>query len=58
MALVLFCWATNQSFFKDVTNSDIRRSFLDQKEDLVEDLLTFSMSNGTEEPIEDNKWLF
>lgn len=58
MALVLFCWSTTQSFFKEITNSDIRRSFLDQKEDLVEELLTFSMTNGFEEPSEDNSWLF
>ena len=31
MCCVLFGWMTNQTYFKELTNVDIRRMFLEQK---------------------------
>ena len=42
MCLVLFSWLIRQSYFKDLTNSDIRERFLKDKEAMIEaDLLPF-----------------
>jgi hypothetical protein len=49
MCLVLFAWATNQSFFKDLTDSDFRSKLLEEREKLIDDnLIQFIVSDGRE----------
>ncbi len=58
MSLVLFSWATNQSFFKEITNSDLRKSFFDSQEEMVEEIYSFAgITTGSEEETADNSWL-
>jgi hypothetical protein len=58
MALLLFSWATNESFFKEITNSDLRRSFLENKENIEEEIYSFAgITDGTESEYTDNSWL-
>jgi phage terminase large subunit-like protein len=57
MSLVLFSWATNQSFFKEITNSDLRKSFFVLQEEFVEEVYSFAgITTGSEETA-DNSWL-
>ena len=42
MCCVLFAWATNQTFFKDLTNTDFRQKLLEDREKLIfDDVLPF-----------------
>lgn len=42
MCLVLFAWATNQTFFKDLTDTDFRKKLLEDREKLLtDDILPF-----------------
>lgn len=42
MSLLLFSWATTQPFFKEITNSDLRKAILEEREDEFEELYTFA----------------
>jgi hypothetical protein len=37
MCIVLFAWATNQTFFKDLTNTDFRQKLLEDRERMIND---------------------
>lgn len=37
MCVVLFAWATNQTFFKDLTDTDFRKKLLEDREKLISD---------------------
>ena len=36
MCLVLFAWLTDQTYFKELTNMDIRKKLWDEKQNLVD----------------------
>ena len=50
MCLVLFAWATNQTFFKDLTDTDFRKKLLEDREKLlIDDILPFGfIDDGSE----------
>ena len=50
MCLVLFAWATNQTFFKDLTDTDFRKKLLEDREKLItDDILPFGfVDDGSE----------
>lgn len=56
MSLVLFSWAVNQPFFKDITNSDLRLSLMEESQE--GEVLSFWVSDGKESENSDNSWLF
>lgn len=57
MSLVLFSWAVNQSFFKDITNSDLRLSLMEEENE--QEVFSFAgISNGKEIVESDISWLF
>lgn len=59
MALVLFSWASTQSFFKEITNSDLRASFFESQEESFEEIYSFAgITDGSEKDTQDNSWLF
>ena len=59
MALLLFSWATRESFFKEITNSDLRRSFLEKQEHSQDEIYSFAgITDGSETETEDISWLF
>lgn len=37
MCIVLFAWATNQNFFKDLTDTDFRKKLLEDREKMIND---------------------
>jgi hypothetical protein len=46
MCLVLFAWLSNQEYFKELTNIDIRKQLHDSNEQaLEEDILPFGFMN-------------
>ena len=51
MCLVMFAWASNQEYFKELTNIDIRRNLLDANAKALEDeVLPFGIvDNGSEQ---------
>lgn len=51
MCMVLFAWATQQQFFKELTNTDFRRRLMEEKERMIkDDMLPFGlMDDGREE---------
>ena len=53
MCCVLFAWMTNQTYFKELTNVDIReRMFLEQQDQLEQDMAPFGfMDNGIDDPL-------
>ncbi len=53
MCCVLFSWMTNQTYFKELTNVDIReRMFLEQQDQLEQDMAPFGfMDNGIDDPL-------
>ena len=53
MCCVLFGWMTNQTYFKELTNVDIReRMFLEQQDQLEQDMAPFGfMDNGIDDPL-------
>ena len=56
MCCVLFGWMTNQTYFKELTNVDIReRMFLEQQDQLEQDMAPFGfMDNGIDDPMGEN----
>ena len=56
MCCVLFAWMTNQTYFKELTNVDIReRMFLEQQDQLEQDMAPFGfMDNGIDDPMGEN----
>lgn len=57
MSLVLFSWAVNQPFFKDITNSDLRLSLMDNPDE--HEIFSFAgISDGKEQVNSDISWLF
>jgi|TARA_R110002073_G_scaffold1678_10_gene11836 hypothetical protein len=59
MTLVLFSWLTNQEYFKEMTDIDIRKNLLQANEQAIEDeLLPFGfINNGYDDPEDDmNKY--
>jgi hypothetical protein len=55
MTLVLFAWASNQQYFKDMTDLNIREQLYKKKiEQMEEDLMPFGfMDTGQEDQIVD-----
>ena len=53
MCCVLFAWMTNQTYFKELTNVDIReRMFLEQQDQLEQDMAPFGfVDNGLDDPL-------
>jgi hypothetical protein len=42
MCMVLFAWATNQQFFKDMTDTDFRKKLMEDRDKLItDDILPF-----------------
>jgi len=56
MCCVLFAWMTNQTYFKELTNVDIReRMFLEQQDQLEQDMAPFGfVDNGLDDPMGEN----
>ena len=56
MCCVLFAWMTNQTYFKELTNVDIReRMFLEQQDQLEQDMAPFGfVDNGVDNPMGEN----
>lgn len=53
MCLVLFGWLTRQDYFRDLTNIDIRRKFVDERERMMEEeMLPFGFYNDGSEDIQ------
>jgi hypothetical protein len=47
MCLVLFAWMTNQNYFKDLLESDVRKNLMEERErELEDDMLPFFSDNG------------
>lgn len=45
--LVLFCWLSTQSFFRDLVNTDIRKKLMEEKiKKMEEDMLPFGFSSS------------
>jgi len=63
MCLVLFCWLAKQEYFKDLTNTDFRTQFLQEKNQFIEDnVLPFGfIDDGVEPDVQiskdDSDWL-
>ena len=64
MCLVLFCWLAKQEYFKDLTNTDFRAQFLEEKNQFIEDnVLPFGfIDDGVESEVntyssDDADWL-
>lgn len=58
MALVVFCWATTQGFFKEMTDRDFRRTYIEETEHLMmEELAPMAFDNGIRHEDEDTSWL-
>lgn len=58
MALVVFCWATTQGFFKEMTDRDFRRTYIEETEHLMmEELAPMAFDNGIHHEDEDTSWL-
>lgn len=54
MCLVLFAWMTNQNYFKDLLETDIRKSLMEEKEkQLEDDMLPFFSYDGINDSHED-----
>jgi hypothetical protein len=49
--MFIFCWATDQTYFKELTNNDVREQmFKDQQDQLEQDMAPFGfVVNGLEE---------
>ena len=55
MSLVLFAWLTNQEYFKELTDIDIRKNLYDANINaLEEDMLPFGFINDGQMEIKDN----
>ena len=37
MCIVLFAWATNQEFFKDLTDTDFRKKLMEDRDKMIND---------------------
>jgi hypothetical protein len=47
MCLVLFAWMTNQNYFKDLLETDVRKNLMEEREkELEDDMLPFFSDNG------------
>lgn len=47
MCVVLFAWMTNQNYFKDLLDTDIRKNLMEEREKQLEDeMLPFFMDDG------------
>jgi hypothetical protein len=47
MCLVLFAWMTNQNYFKDLLESDVRKNLTEEREkQLEDDMLPFFSDDG------------
>jgi hypothetical protein len=47
MCLVLFAWMTNQNYFKDLLESDVRKNLMEERErELEDDMLPFFSDDG------------
>jgi hypothetical protein len=65
MCCVIFAWMTNQQFFKEMTNLDIRMSLQKEKQkELEDDVIPFFISNDTEDDssnvvlsVKNDRWL-
>jgi hypothetical protein len=57
MTLVLFAWASNQQYFKDMTDLNIREQLYKQKiEQMEEELMPFGfIDNGPEDQMTDDE---
>ena len=49
--MFIFCWATDQTYFKELTNNDVREQmFKDQQDQLEQDMAPFGfISDGLDE---------
>lgn len=51
MCLVMFAWATNQTYFKDLVDADIRKVILDKRRQLLEeDMMPFGIFDNHVDP--------
>ena len=47
MCLVLFAWMTNQNYFKDLLETDVRKNLMEEREkELEDDILPFFSDDG------------
>lgn len=56
MSLVLFSWAIDQPFFKNITNSDLRMALMGKEPE--EEVLDFYVADGRNDDDNDISWLF
>ena len=53
--MFMFAWATDQTYFKELTDNDIRRTMIKEQQDMLEqDMAPFGfIVNGVDDPFED-----
>ena len=53
--MLMFAWATDQTYFKELTDNDIRRTMIREQQDMLEqDMAPFGfIVNGIDDPFED-----
>ena len=54
--MFMFAWATDQTYFKELTDNDIRKTMIKEQQDMLEqDIAPFGfIVNGLDDPFEDN----
>ena len=54
--MFMFAWATDQTYFKELTDNDIRKTMIKEQQDMLEqDMAPFGfIVNGIDDPFEDN----
>ncbi len=54
--MFMFAWATDQTYFKELTDNDIRKTMIKEQQDMLEqDMAPFGfIVNGLDDPFEDN----
>jgi hypothetical protein len=59
MSLVLYSWAINQPFFKELTDSDLRNTLMSEGLDVSEEIFSFGgIDNGLNNDINSDNWIF
>jgi len=55
MCIILFSWATTQTFFKEITDTDVRKKLSEERERKIEeDILPFGIVDDGQSPTDDS----
>jgi len=57
MCLVLFAWMTNQNYFRDLLETDVRKSMMEEKEKMLEDDMLPFFSNMESNGFDDEPYV-